>query len=154
SVMIRRSALDEAGGFCDVPWAEDYDLWLRIAARGFGIAKVPRVLFRWRHHAARATLRDPRYARARFHDARARYLAPVLLRMGRPVAVWGAGKTGKRLARALGREGVRADVFIDIDPLKIGRPARGAIIATPDALVRGRHTVVVAVGARGAREIV
>ena len=31
--MIRRSALVAVGGFRDVAWAEDYDLWLRMSRR-------------------------------------------------------------------------------------------------------------------------
>ena len=69
-------------------------------------------------------------------------------------AVWGAGPTGKRLARALERHGRRAERFVDIDPRKIGRIARGAPIVSPDGLERGAHTIVVAVGARGARDLI
>jgi len=154
SVMLRRSALLDAGGYQDVPWPEDYDLWLRMALRGHRFAKVPEVLLRWRHREDRATLRDPRYSLARFDDAKAYYLAPRLARLGRPIAVWGAGKTGKRISRALARRGARAEMFIDIDPRKIGGVARGAPIVAPAALTSGRYTVVVAVGARGARAIV
>jgi GT2 family glycosyltransferase len=154
SVMMRREALERAGGYREVPWAEDYDLWLRLHAAGYRIAKVPAVLLRWRQHARRATLCDPRYGLARFDLLKARYLAPRLRQMARPLAVWGAGKTGKHLARALGYEGVRAELFVDIDPRKIGRTARGAPIVAPEALPRGEHTVVVAVGTRGARGLV
>jgi glycosyltransferase involved in cell wall biosynthesis len=154
SVTLRREALLAVGGYRDVPWAEDYDLWLRLAARGYGLAKVPDVLLRWRHREERATLTDPRYALPRFDEAKGHYLAPRLTALGKPIAMWGAGKTGKRIARALERHGVYAERFIDIDPRKIGRLARGAPIVTPDALARGRHTVVVAVGAPGARAIV
>jgi glycosyltransferase involved in cell wall biosynthesis len=154
SVTMRRDALAAAGGYRDVPWAEDYDLWLRIRAAGFRLAKVPEVHLRWRQHPRRATLTDPRYALARFDALKARYLAPELRRRARPLAVWGAGKTGKHLARALEEEGVRAELFVDIDPRKIGRTARGAPIVAPPELPRGRYTIVVAVGARGARGIV
>jgi hypothetical protein len=74
--------------------------------------------------------------------------------MGRPVCVWGAGPTGKRLARALEAHGLYAGCFVDIDPRKIGSVARGAPIVAPSALVRGAHTVIVAVGAEGARAII
>lgn len=154
SAMMRREALERAGGFCDVPWAEDYDLWLRLDAHGYRLAKVPEVLLRWRHRPGRATFSNPRYERARFYEVKARYLAPKLARMGRPVAVWGAGPTGRRLGRALRAEGIALDAMIDVDPRKIGRIAQGARILSPDALVRGRHTVVVAVGARGARGLI
>lgn len=154
SVMLRRDALESAGGFVDVPWAEDYDLWLRVDALGLGIAKVPRVLLRWRHREGRLTFSDGRYALPLFDEVKARYLAPKLLGRGLPVTVWGAGKTGKRLARALEPHGVRAVRFVDIDPRKIGGVARGVTIVPPEALVRGESTVVCAVGARGARALI
>jgi hypothetical protein len=49
---------------------------------------------------------------------------------------------------------VRAARFVDIDPRKIGRTARGAPIVAADALDRTRDFCVVAVGARGARGLV
>jgi glycosyltransferase involved in cell wall biosynthesis len=154
SVMLRRSALEDAGGYREPPWAEDYDLWLRLASRGYKLAKVPASLLRWRHSRDRATLSDPRYSLAQFDAAKAHYLAPRLALLGRPLAIWGAGKTGRRFARALAQRGAHAEMFIDIDPRKIGRVARGAPIVAPAALERGRHTVVVAVGARGARALI
>jgi len=154
SVMLRREALVAVGGYRDVPWAEDYDLWLRLSSRGYRIAKVPKVLFRWRHREGRATFQDPRYALTQFDAAKAHYLAPRLAAQGRPMALWGAGKTGRRIARALEREGARASLFVDIDPRKIGRVARGAPIGSPEALEPGAYTVVVAVGAQGARSLI
>ena len=154
SVLMRRDALEHAGGYRDVDWPEDYDLWLRMHSAGYGLAKVPELLVRWRHHADRASFRDPRYSLERLRRAKAAYLAPDLRRMDRPIAIWGAGPTGRRLARALEVHGVRADTFVDIDPRKVGRVARGARIVAPGALVRGAHTIVVAVGARGARDLV
>jgi glycosyltransferase involved in cell wall biosynthesis len=153
SVTLRRSALEAAGGWHDVAWPEDWDLWLRLDAMGFRLAKVPEVLLEWRTRPGRATLSDPRCAPPRLVEARARFLAP---RLRGPVWVWGAGKTGRRIARALESHGVRAHAFIDIDPRKIGKRARGAPIVAPHMLRRGDPTctVVVAVGDRGARDAV
>ncbi len=154
SVMLRREALDAVGGWRDGPWPEDYDLWLRLHAAGWQLAKVPEVLLRWRQRASSATFTSPRYAPSAFRAARAAFLAPVLAARGRGVAIWGAGPTGRRLARELEAHGARASLFVDIDPRKIGRTARGAPIRDAGALVRGAHTIVVAVGARGARALV
>jgi glycosyltransferase involved in cell wall biosynthesis len=151
SVTLRRSALEAAGGWREVAWPEDWDLWLRLDALGFGLAKVPEVLLEWRSRPGRATFNDPRCAPPRLLEARAHYLAP---RLRGPVWIWGAGKTGRRVARALEPHGVRAQAFVDIDPRKIGKRARGAPIFAPDALARGACTVVVAVGDRGARDVV
>lgn len=154
SVMFRREAYDAIGGYRDVPWPEDYDFFLRFHARGYALAKVPAVYLGWRHHEGRATFADARYGIERFHAAKAAPLAAELARRGRPLTMWGAGPTGKRLARALESHGSRFTQFVDIDPRKIGRIARGAPIVAPGALQRGAHTIVVAVGARGARDLI
>jgi glycosyltransferase involved in cell wall biosynthesis len=153
SAMIRTRALAEVGGYRDGPFPEDYDLWLRLDETGFGLAKLDTVLLRWRHHARRATLCDPRYGRDRFVPLKAPHLARRLRARSRPIDVWGAGATGKRLARALEPHGLCAARFIDIDPRKIGGQARGAPVVPLDAIeAPGRRWVVVALGARGARD--
>jgi glycosyltransferase involved in cell wall biosynthesis len=150
SVLMRRDALEQVGGYRDVDGPEDYDLWLRFHAHGFRFAKVPEVFLRWRHHERRATVVDPRYAIERFTATKAPHLARFLA--GRGFAIWGAGPTGKRLARALEPHGARAAKFIDVDPEK--REARGVAVIAPHKLVRGEYVIVVAVGARGARELI
>ena len=51
SMMLRRSALAEAGGFTSpVRVAEDWDLWLRLAARGGGFISLEETLVRYRRH--------------------------------------------------------------------------------------------------------
>jgi glycosyltransferase involved in cell wall biosynthesis len=154
SVVLRRDALERAGGWRQVAWAEDYDLWLRLDASGWHLAKVPDVLLMWRHLRGRATFTDPRYALGRFVEAKAAYMAPKLARWARPLAIWGAGPTGRRLARALEAHDIRPSLFIDIDPRKIGRLARGVPILPFDGVLPGVQTVVVAVGVRGARALV
>ena len=153
ATTIRRSALEAVGGFRDAPWAEDWDLWMRLDAAGFGFVKIPEPMLAWRQHARSATRLDPRCSIDRLREARATYLAPRLASMKRPVAMWGAGPTGKRLARELERHGVRTSRFIDIDPRKIGRVRRGVPVVDRRELDR-EHTIVVAVGARGARDLV
>jgi glycosyltransferase involved in cell wall biosynthesis len=153
ATTIRRSALEAVGGFRDAPWAEDWDLWLRLDAAGFGFVKIPEPLLEWRQHAHNVTRRDPRCSIERLREGRATYLAPRLASMKRPIAMWGAGPTGKRLARELERHGVVTSRFIDIDPRKIGRVRRGVPVIDRHDLDR-EHTIVVAVGARGARDLV
>src|SRR5689334_2891547 len=48
TLVIRRDALQAVGGYRDVPWPEDYDLVLRLAAAGRQMTKVPEALLRWR----------------------------------------------------------------------------------------------------------
>ncbi len=163
SVTMRADALRAIGGYRDVSWAEDYDLWLRFDAAGYAMAKIDRPVLRWRHSSQRLTFKDPRYSLERFVEARARYLSAKLIAMrearganetAKRVVVWGAGPTGKRLARAMEPHGVRAAMFVDIDPMKIGRTARGVPIVDMNAIDLERDFVVVAVGSRGARGLI
>lgn len=150
SVMMRAATLDAIGGYRQGDFPEDYDLWLRFSSAGHALAKIPTLGLRWRHSAGRLTFTDPRYRPDAFLQLKVTHLAPRLA--GREVVVWGAGRTGKHLLRALEPHGVRATSFLDIDPAKIGRTARGAPILPLDALERAPGRVVlVALGARGAR---
>ncbi len=154
SVMLRRAALDAVGAWRDLPVPEDYDLWLRMDAAGMRMEKLPASLLGWRHRPGRLTFSDPRYAPARIVAAKAPFVAARVRATGLPLVVWGAGPTGKHLARALEPHGVYAAAFVDIDPRKVGGVARGAPIGTPDTLVPGRCVVVAAVGSRGARGLI
>lgn len=49
-VLVRRSALERAGGFdVTLRTSEDYDLWFRVAPQG-RLVRVPEVLAYYRHH--------------------------------------------------------------------------------------------------------
>ena len=150
SATMRASALDAVGGYREGDFPEDYELFLRFDAAGMKLAKLPQLGLRWRHHADQTTFRDPRYRPDAFRVLKARYLAPRLHREPRPLAVWGAGAVGRRTMRELEAFDLRAARFIDIDPKKIGRVARGAPIVDPNG-ADGTVFVIVAVGARGAR---
>jgi len=150
SMTFRRAAVESIGGFREEPWAEDWDLQLRLLEAGYELCKVPEVLLFWRDSPQRLTRTGPAYAHGRMIELRAHHLARGPLR-GRLFDVWGAGPTGKRLARALETRGLRPRRFIDVAPEK--RVARGLEVVPPDALgPPGEALLVCAVGAAGARE--
>jgi glycosyltransferase involved in cell wall biosynthesis len=150
STMFRRDALAAVGGWRDAGWAEDWDLLLRLSGRGFGLCKVPEVLLGWRDSPGRLTWTGGVYQRERMFELRAHHLAQGPLR-DRPFDIWGAGPTGKRLARALEPYRLRPQRFWDIDPRK--QEARGApVLAAFDLRAPGETLIVCAVGAAGARD--
>ena len=58
SVVMRRAAVEGAGGYrADYGANEDYDLWRRIA-RDWRLAAVPEPLYRYREHSAAVTKTD------------------------------------------------------------------------------------------------
>ena len=159
SVIFRRAAVEQAGGYQEHGWAEDYDLWLRLYLRGGRFGKLPQVLLAWREHPERLTRHDGRYSLENFLRAKAYYLARGPLAGRRAVMVWGAGMLGRRLSKHLLRQGVPLKAFIDIDPRKIGRTRRGLPILGPEELAgwwrnQDRPALLAAVGSRGARQII
>src|SRR5918996_3485367 len=116
STTIRRSALEAVGGYEDRELPEDYQLWLKLLHAGWKLACLPRLLFRWRDHDDRLTRIDPRYGEERFIAAKARYLARGPLAADRCCTVWGAGRTGRSLARRLHQENIEVCRFLDVDP--------------------------------------
>jgi glycosyltransferase involved in cell wall biosynthesis len=150
STTFRRAALDSVGGWRDAGWAEDWDLLLRLSVAGWRMGKVEKVLLDWRDSPGRLTRTGRAYAPERMIQLRAEHLARGPLR-GRSFDVWGAGPTGKRLARALEAHGLRPRRFWDVDPRR--RVARGARVAPAAELgAPDGGLILCAVGAAGARD--
>ena len=159
SVMYRRELVQQLGGYQEHSWAEDYDLWLRMATAGVTFAKIPEVLVEWRDHPTRLTRSDSRYSVKNFLRAKAHYLARGPLAESDAVIVWGAGMMGRRLGKRLLDEQVPVVAFVDIDPKKIGRTRQGKpIISAEDFMDWWQRypqpALLAAVGARGARDLV
>jgi glycosyltransferase involved in cell wall biosynthesis len=65
SSLVPRAAIDEAGGFDPEIWgSEDFDLWLRIAERGYQIVVLQEALAVYRRHASALTASQARAARS------------------------------------------------------------------------------------------
>jgi glycosyltransferase involved in cell wall biosynthesis len=149
STTFRREALNN--GWEDHGWAEDWDLLLRLVEQGWELAKVPHRLLHWRDLPHRLTRTHEMYGEERMFKLRAHYLARGPLKPPKPFDIWGAGPTGKRLARELEAHGLRPRAFFDVDRNKRiarGRPVLGEKGLPPP----GDFLLVCAVGAAGARE--
>jgi glycosyltransferase involved in cell wall biosynthesis len=157
SVMFRRELAERHGGYRAGGFPEDYELWLRWAEAGVGMAKVPRVLLTWHDPAERLSRTDPRYDPEAFYRVKAAYLAKVLARdlRGRQLWIWGAGRPTRKRAAHLEAAGGTITGFIDIDPKKTGRALAGRPVVAPAALPPpGRSFVLGYVASRGARELI
>jgi glycosyltransferase involved in cell wall biosynthesis len=159
SVVFRKQVILEVGGYQEHGWAEDYDLWLRMAQAGIKFAKVPSVCLEWREHPERLTRKDSRYSLENFLRAKAYYLMKGPISGRDAVIIWGAGMMGRRLSKQLNRQGAPLVAFIDIDPKKIGHTKHHLPILSPDELTplfTQYHNPVLlsAVGARGARNLI
>ena len=153
SLMFRRNVLDDVGGYRDVPWPEDYDLYLRLICAGYAVIKRPEIRHAWRQHTGQVTRTRPA---TQSRDAISRCKAHHLVRRfdlaHRRVVVVGSGREGRRMSRALREEGVRVAVFLDKDPQKIGRVCHDVVVDDASAFVGGDDDFYVGcVGTSGAR---
>lgn len=152
SVMIRREHLETVGGYRDMGWAEDYDLWLRLAAAGVRFARLPESLFFWRERPERATRTMDEYTAAAFRACKVHHLCAGFLAGVAEVTLAGAGLEGRAWRTALEREGVRVGRWVDVDPRKVGRTLHGAPVVAPGDVLPGEGKMLLTVGTRGARE--
>jgi len=154
SVMLRRQALEQAGGYQDNGWCEDYDLWLRLAQAGARFARLPQLLFFWRDHPQRLTRTSPAFSLAAFRACRLHYLRHGYLKDVAGVTLWGAGQEGKAWRRLLQENGIEVRRWIEVDPRKIGQRIHGAPVDPPEALTPGCGPMLITIGVRAARALV
>ncbi|MDD2336091.1 MAG: glycosyltransferase [Geobacteraceae bacterium] len=153
SVMYRRDMVLSVGGYRDTGWAEDYDLWLRLAASGGRFSRLPQTLFFWREHPERATRTLPEYTAAAFRKCKAYHLARGFLAGVKQVTLAGAGLEGRAWYRTLREKQIRVDRWVDVDPRKIGRILHGAPVSgTDEVTAENGGKMLVTVGTRGARD--
>jgi len=151
ALTIRRPVLT-ALGYRDRGWPEDYDLVLRLLARGAALASVPRRLLCWRDDPRRLSRRDPRYGLDRFTACKAEFLAAGLLAGTDRYVLWGYGGTGRALRRALAVHDKRPSHVVELHPGRVGNVIHGAPVVQPDVLTPETHRpVVVSVAGVAAR---
>ncbi len=154
TLMIRRDTLATLG-YRDQGWPEDYDLLLRLLARGDHVGVVPRRLLCWRDAPDRLTRTSPVYDLARITACKASFLAGSLLAAADHYVLWGYGETGRALRRALLAHGKHPSHVVELHPGRLGNTIHGAPVVRPEALPHlPRHPIVASVaGAEPRRRI-
>ena len=154
SALMRKSAIRAAGGYREVPWAEDHDLWLRLLEAGSTFGKVPATLLGWRDSPGRLTRSDPRYGDAFRNKMRAHFLARMPAIRERGVVIAGAGPIGKTIAQELQLRGIEVKGFFEVHPRRIGEKIHGAPVAGLDEFGKKWRDAVMlgAAGTPGARD--
>ena len=150
-VMFRKEIVDRLGGYRDLGWAEDYDLWLRMAGAGVLFTKTEEPLIFWRDRPQRATRTMDEYSADAFRRCKAHHLRSGFLKGSTDVILAGAGKEGRAWQRILAETGIKVSRWIDVDRKKRGRMLHGAEICGPDDISPNAGKMLVTVGTRGAR---
>lgn len=151
-IMTRLAIMQQLNGYQDRGWAEDYDLWLRMAAAGTRFARLPQTLFFWRDHPGRATRTMDEYSANAFRACKLHHLRQGFLGSIGELVIAGAGVEARAWQRLLAAAGIRVTGWLDVDPRKVGRTLHGAPVTRPDDLELAGRKMIAAIGVRGARE--
>ncbi|MFP4664720.1 MAG: glycosyltransferase family 2 protein [Bacteroidales bacterium] len=117
TAMWRRKVEEEAGGYLQGDFPEDYELWLRWLDKGYRIEKIPNVILQWNDPPTRLTRTDNRYSSDSFYNIKTRYLVNELKRINPhhpEVFVWGASRLMRRRAEKLLKHGINIQAWVDI----------------------------------------
>ncbi len=150
AVVARRDAVRSAGGYRDGDFPEDYELWLRLLARGARFARLPRVGVLVREHRDRTIHHEPRYRPEAFRRLKMAHLRAEVLPEGEPVVVFGGGRVAKAWLRDLLRSGLEVAALADLDPRRIGMRIEGVpVVHAREAAREGAYGRLVGLGALG-----
>lgn len=155
SLMLRREVL-ERYAYRDSGWPEDYDLILRLLGDQRRLGVVPKRLLCWRDSASRLSRTSDAYRMERFVACKAHFLATSYLAGRRHYILWGYGKTGRQLARALASHDKQPMGIVELHPGRIGQRILDAPVIAPAGLrelnVRtGPLPIIVSVARTGPR---
>ncbi len=152
SVMFRKEPVVAVGGYRDMGWAEDYDLWFRLMQTGARFARLPETLFFWRDHGQRVSRSGGAFSLNAFRRCKLLFLRQGFLQGVKQVTLWGAGREGKAWRHVLRDNGITIVSWIEVDPRKIGQVIHNSPVVGLDNLTPGRGKFLVTIGAKGARQ--
>ncbi len=152
SVLFRKEEIIKIGGYRDLKWAEDYDLWLRLAENGARFARLPETLLYWRDRPLRLTRTAENCTLDAFRACKAHFLQRGPLRGHDEVWIWGAGQEGKLWRKALARVGLRVGGWVEVAPNKIGQRIHQEEVLAYDQLPPEHPPILVCVGTKGIRD--
>lgn len=118
--MIHREDLISCEAFEPRRYPEDYDLTFRFYKNKIKCIPSSHLLHYWRDYSSRASRTDDNYAENHFIDIKLHYFLELDYKSSRPLAVWGAGKKGKTIAKLLQSKGISFTWICD-NPKKIGK---------------------------------
>jgi glycosyltransferase involved in cell wall biosynthesis len=140
TIMIRRNIWQKSGGYRAGDFPEDYEFLFRLNRLGVRMRKLPIILHDWTDSDSRLTRTDKRYSQDAFDSVRYKYLSDdprVCLHdrnHSRKLVFWGAGKNTRRRSDLLIAYGIQPDIYIDVDPAKIGKAYSGIPVYEPEIL--------------------
>ncbi len=152
TLLLRREALEQAGGYVASEWSEDYDLVLRLLLGGRELGKAPEALYQWRESSGRLTRTGEHCSAESFHRTRVHYLLRHILPGQPQVTLWGVGELGSVWKRSLESAGLEVDCHA-LNPRSMKVSQGGRVLIPPEGLPAPGPLTLIACGTTGNRDL-
>lgn len=152
TLLLRREALAQAGGYVPRDWSEDYDLVLRLLLGGRELGKVPGALYQWRESRGRLTRTGEHCSAESFHRTRVHYLRRHILANEKRVVLWGVGELGAAWKQSLEAAGLEVECHL-INPRAMKISRGGRVVIPPEHLPAPGPLTLIACGTQGNRDL-
>ncbi|WP_400078566.1 glycosyltransferase family 2 protein [Winogradskyella sp. R77965] len=136
--MLFREDFEACDGFNPNRYPEDYDLAFRFYKAGYTCIPCDEILLQWRDYSTRTSRTHEHYAENSFLDLKVDYFLELNYDASRPLAIWGAGAKGKKLAKLLLKNNIPFFWICD-NPKKIGKHIYGEELLNFDYLAELNH---------------
>ena len=150
TVCIRAQEIADIGGYRNGAFPEDYDLWLRVLAKGMDLARLDKPVLRKRDTPECLTRTSERYSERAFNRVKQDFLEAVVMPKASGVVLWAGREGGRPWLRWLDERGTPARAVVDLH--QEGMRRRNVPVIHPDRYAPWRDEILlVAVGTYGAR---
>jgi hypothetical protein len=122
--LIHKDDLHAVGAFEPEIYPEDYDLCFRFYRHKLKVVGIDKILHHWRDRSNRISRTWEEYQDNRYFDMKIKYFYEMDRDKTRPLALWGAGRNGKDMAKLLQAQGDEFHWFCD-NERKIGKDIYG-----------------------------
>jgi hypothetical protein len=152
TLLLRRDALEEAGGYVDRGWSEDYDLVLRLLLGRRELGKVPETLYQWRESGGRLTRTAGHCSAESFHRTRVHYVRHGVLAGRERVTLWGVGELGGLWRRSLESASLQVEAR-EVNPRALKTSLGGRVLIPPERLPDAGQLTLIACGTQANRDL-
>ncbi len=111
TIFMKLSTIRGLGGYDEGVYPDDYNLTLKAFHKGLRFGKHEEMLLQWRDHGKRLSRTAPELRCQRFFEIKANYFAKIRPYDGKNIIIWGIGKNGKALYKALIKAGINVQGF-------------------------------------------
>jgi len=142
--MVYKSDLEKCEAFKPNHYPEDYDLCFRFYKNKLKVVGVNKILHHWRDYPTRTSRTDEHYEDNRFLNIKLHYFLQLDYEENKTLALWGAGKKGKFIAKHLIKNNIEFK-WLSNNSKKIGKQIYDVLVENCKHSINNQQQYLVAV---------